>query len=225
MMQQPLPQLVSIDLDGTLVDSVPDLAWACDQALDAMGYPMRGVAKVRNWVGNGVPMLLRRALGDGDENAIADEEILTEARQHFDGFYRNHFATDSRVYDGVFEALQWLRERDIPLALITNKPIGFTEPMMDELKLAPFFQWTLGGDSLAKAKPDPLPLLLVASEAGIKPEHCLHIGDSSTDVKAAKNAGFRSLAVSFGYNHGQPISDSKPDVVIDHWDELRQLFA
>ena len=220
-----LPKLISIDLDGTLVDSVPDLAWAADRTLEAMGYPVRGVDKVRNWVGNGVPMLLRRALGDGDEDAVTDAKVLAEARGHFDRFYRSHFATDSRVYDSVFETLQWFAARDIPLALITNKPIGFTEPMMIELELAPFFRWTLGGDSLDKAKPDPMPLLLVAAEAKLDPSQCLHIGDSSTDVKAAKNAGFASLAVSFGYNHGQPISDSNPDVVIDHWNELPLVFS
>lgn len=220
-----LPKLVSIDLDGTLVDSVPDLAWAADRSMEAMGYPVRGEAKVRNWVGNGVPMLLRRALGDGNEDAVTDEQILAQARGHFDRFYRTHFATDSRVYDSVFETLQWFAERDIPLALITNKPIGFTEPMMIELELAQYFRWTLGGDSLEKAKPDPMPLLLVASEAKLDPSQCLHIGDSSTDVKAAKNAGFASVAVSFGYNHGQPISDSNPDVVIDHWNELPLVFS
>lgn len=220
-----LPKLVSIDLDGTLVDSVPDLAWAADRTLEAMGYPLRGVDKVRNWVGNGVPMLLRRALGDGDEDAVNDQKVLAQAREHFDHFYSTHFATDSRVYDSVFETLQWFAEQDIPLALITNKPIGFTEPMMIELKLAPFFAKTLGGDSLEKAKPDPMPLLLVASEAKLDPSQCLHIGDSSTDVTAAKNAGFASVAVSFGYNHGQPISDSNPDVVIDHWNELPLVFS
>lgn len=220
-----LPPLVSIDLDGTLVDSAPDIAWAADRALEAMGVPARGLDKVRGWVGNGVPMLLRRALGDGDENAVTDADTLALARQHFDRHYREHFAVDSRVYAGVFETLDWFRGHGVALALITNKPIGFTEPMLETLELAPYFQWTLGGDSLAKSKPDPLPLLTVAGEAGARAADCLHIGDSNTDVAAAKNAGFRSLAVSFGYNHGQPIADAAPDHLVDHWAEIPPLFA
>lgn len=219
------PQLISIDLDGTLVDSVPDLAWAVDRSLEAMHYPSRGVDKIRDWVGNGAAMLLQRALGDGDEQAVTDAATLAQARAHFNHFYAMHFAVDSQLYQGVLEALDWLQQQNIPLALITNKPIAFTEPMLQELKLAPYFKWTLGGDSLAKSKPDPLPLLHVAKAASLEPATCLHIGDSVTDVNAAKNAGFASVAVSFGYNHGQPIADSSPDRVIDHWRELPALFA
>lgn len=224
MTQLALPKLISIDLDGTLVDSAPDIAWAADQALEAMGYRARGVDQVRQWIGNGVPMLLRRALGNGDENAVNDAAVLATARQQFDRFYRSHFATDSRVYEGVFDTLDWFAQHGIRLALITNKPITFTEPMMNELGLSPYFEWTLGGDSLEKAKPDPMPLLHVADLAQLEPQACLHIGDSTTDVKAAKNAAFVSVAVSFGYNHGQPISASNPDKVVDHWAEIPSLF-
>lgn len=220
-----LPQLISIDLDGTLVDSAPDLAWAVDRSMEAMGRAPPGEAKVRNWVGNGAAMLLRRALGDGDENAVSDAQLLASARRHFDHFYAAHFAVDSRVYDGVIDTLDGFAERGIPLALITNKPIVFTLPMLEDLALARYFRWTLGGDSLATCKPDPAPLLHVAKAAGIAADRCLHIGDSKTDVQAAKNAGFTSVAVSFGYNHGEPISDSKPDAVIDHWGELPALFG
>ncbi len=224
MVKIPMPKLISIDLDGTLVDSVPDLAWAVDSTLSAMHVAPAGVSRVRNWVGNGVPMLLRRALGDGDENAVHDKQVLTQARVLFDGFYGDHFATDSTVYEGVFDTLRWLESQDVKLALITNKPIGFTVPMLEALGLAPFFSWTLGGDSLASAKPDPMPLLHVANDAGFSPTQCAHIGDSTTDIKAAKNAGFSAIAVSFGYNHGRPIAESNPDRVIDHWSELEKLF-
>jgi len=225
MIKLTTPKLISIDLDGTLVDSVPDLAWAVDKSLEAMGYPARGIDNIRDWVGNGAAMLLQRALGNGDENAVKDEQTLADARRHFDHFYGSHFAVDTRLYDGVLDALDWLSQQQIQLALITNKPIAFTEPMLQQLKLAHYFQYTLGGDSLAKSKPNPQPLLHVATAAGVSPAHCLHIGDSVTDVSAAKNAGFASVAVSFGYNHGQPIAASEPDVVIDHWHELSGFFS
>ncbi len=224
MIERSLPSLISIDLDGTLVDSVPDLAWAVDQTMLAMGQAARGEPKVRDWVGNGVATLLRRALADGDENAVIEQSALDAARLHFDGFYRSHFATFSRVYEGVPESLTWLGEQGIALALITNKPIAFTGPVMEALSLAKYFRWTLGGDSLEKSKPDPEPLLHVAKQAAVPTSRCLHIGDSRTDVLAAKNAGFRSVAVSFGYNHGRPISESNPDAVIDHWRDLPSVL-
>lgn len=219
-----LPKLVSIDLDGTLIDSVPDLAWSVDRCMEAMGLQPSGETKVRHWVGNGALMLLRRALSDARAEGTVHEEEVNHALALFKKYYAERLAVDSRVYDGVFDALNWLTKQGIPLALITNKPIAFAEPILVKLDLAPFFKWTLGGDSLEKSKPDPMPLTHIAHTAGVAVAQCLHIGDSSTDIEAAKSAGFSSIAVSFGYNYGQPISASAPDAIIDHWGELSAVL-
>lgn len=216
-----LPGLVMFDLDGTLMDSVPDLAAAVDKMLMLLGREPAGVARVRDWVGNGSRVLVRRALaGQLQHEGVADEladEALALFMQAYSG---GHELT--AVYPGVVECLDWLRERDVKLAIITNKPAQFIEPLLEEKGLAGCFQWLVGGDTLPQQKPDPAALFWVMNRAGVAPGESLFVGDSRNDVRAAKVAGVPCVALTYGYNHGEPIAHEQPALVLD---DLRELVA
>ncbi|MCW8158945.1 phosphoglycolate phosphatase [Stutzerimonas stutzeri] len=216
-----LPRLVMFDLDGTLMDSVPDLAAAVDKMLMLLGREPAGIERVRDWVGNGSRVLVRRALaGQLDHDGVADEladEALALFMQAYSG---GHELTT--VYSGVREYLDWLREREVKLAIITNKPAQFIEPLLEEKGLAGYFQWLVGGDTLPQQKPDPAALFWVMDKAGVAPGESLFVGDSRNDVRAAKAATVRCVALTYGYNHGEPIADEQPALVLD---DLRELVA
>lgn len=213
-----LPKLVMFDLDGTLVDSVPDLTFAVDSVFRDLGLPEVGEANVRLWVGNGAEALIRRALA----------YVLTDAdpafvEKVFSGFlstYGHCLADKSKLYPGVLETLEELRELNVPMAVVTNKPIAFTLPMLAGMGLSHFFSEVLGGDSLERKKPDPLPLKIVMSRFGLQSQHVLMVGDSSNDIIAAMSAGCAVVAVSYGYNHGKNIYEAGADKVVSSLKEL-----
>jgi len=216
-----LPRLVMFDLDGTLMDSVPDLAAAVDKMLMLLGRPPAGVARVRDWVGNGSRVLVRRALaGQLDHDGVADE-LADEALALFMQAYAGGHELTA-VYPGVRDCLDWLRERRGKLAIITNKPAQFIEPLLEENGLAGYFDWLVGGDTLPQQKPDPAALFWVMDKAGVEPSESLFVGDSRNDVRAAKAATVRCVALTYGYNHGEPIADEQPALVLD---DLRELVA
>jgi len=215
-----LPRLVMFDLDGTLVDSVPDLAAAIDCMLEQLGRPAAGVERVREWVGNGARVLVRRALaGDIEHAAIGDGET-EHALELFNEAYAGSHAR-SRVYPGVITTLKWLKQQGVELALITNKSERFIAPLLDEMKLGRYFRWIIGGDTLPQQKPDPAALLFVMRLAGVEAQQALFVGDSRNDVQAARAACVPCVALSYGYNHGRPIAEEHPARVLD---DLRQLL-
>ncbi|MFD2189208.1 phosphoglycolate phosphatase [Pistricoccus aurantiacus] len=213
-------QAVVFDLDGTLIDSVPDLATAVGRALKDHGLAAPPEAQVRDWVGNGSRKLLERALTDALEEKPGSE-LLDSVHQRFLYHYGQAPAVATRLYPGVKEGLEALKARGLHLALVTNKPEAFIAPLLEHFGLASFFGLWLGGDSLSRKKPDPLPLLHAAKHFGVDAETCLMVGDSRHDIEAGQAAGFRTLAVSYGYNHGEPIAHSQPDLVVE---SLRQVF-
>lgn len=215
-----LPRLLMFDLDGTLLDSLPDLAAAVDSLLLSLGRPPAGVARVRNWIGNGARVLVRRALADSLEHGHIGEAETEQALQLFmQAYAHNHRLTC--VYPGVHDALAGLQAQGIAMAIITNKPERFVGPLLDDQGLGGYFRWIIGGDTLAQQKPDPAALLRVMHLAEVRPEEALFVGDSRNDVLAAKAAGVKCVALSYGYNHGRPISEEGPERVID---DLRALL-
>ena len=222
LLRAPPPRLVAIDLDGTLVDTVPDLAWCIDRTMPLFGVPPRGEALVRGWVGNGVERLVERAL-TGEPDAPAAPELLRDACAAFLDLYSTHGRDRSRIYPGVRDGLAVLGARGTALACITNKPYRPAVELLAHLALDDCFDLVLGGDSLPRRKPDPLPLLHACSELGVTVEHSVFVGDSINDVKAARAAGMRVACVSYGYNHGRDIAESAPDAVVDSLDELVPL--
>jgi len=216
-----------IDLDGTLVDSIPDISWCLDETMKQIGLPARGETAARNWIGNGVIRIVQRAIAN-DLNADHDEALFETAMPIFRAFYADNTSKRSVLYPGVREGLDYLqklkRERGLKIGCITNKDERFTLPILRDLGLIDDFEIVISGDNLAKKKPDPLPLLYGAKELGCAPQKSLMMGDSTTDVKAARAAGFNIICMSYGYNHGDDIRDSQPDIVIDSMLELKDLI-
>ena len=215
-----LPKLVMFDLDGTLVDSVPDLAAAVNRVLEQMGREPVALDAVRQWVGNGSQVLVRRALARNMEHGTVNEADTEQGLALFMEAYAGSHAL-TVVYPGVVETLKWLHKRKVPMALITNKPERFVAPLLDELSLGRYFKWIIGGDTLAQQKPDPAALFFVMKMAGVPARQSLFIGDSRSDVQAARAADVPCVAMSYGYNHGRSIADESPALVID---DLRALI-
>lgn len=217
-----MPKAVLFDLDGTLVDSVPDLARAVDQMLEALGRSAAGVDSVRQWVGNGADMLVKRALS-GDMAGLLDgddAELFPVARDLFFGAYAQANGRNSQIYAGVQVALDRYREAGMPMAVVTNKPAAFTDQLLTQLGLAGYFSVVVAGDTLAEKKPSPAPLLYACEKLGSEPASSLMVGDSSVDVAAARAAGCAVVCVSYGYNKGAPIAEAGADRVIDSLAEL-----
>ncbi|MBC47396.1 MAG: phosphoglycolate phosphatase [Thiotrichales bacterium] len=214
------PKLVMIDVDGTLVDSVPDLAYCVDQMMIRLEMPIRGEERVRHWVGNGVPRLVERALTD-ELDGFPSQEAFDKAYPIFLDLYAQNSSVRSTLYEGVIEGLDYLKSKDCLLGCVTNKAEQFTLPLLKSLGIIDYFGIVISGDTLEKKKPDPLPLIHGANFFNINPKECLMLGDSVSDVKAARAAGFQIICMSYGYNHGNNIADENPDLVIDSMNQLR----
>lgn len=214
---------VLFDLDGTLVDSVPDLAGAVDGTLTELGRARAGEARVREWVGNGAERLIKRAL-TGQMDGEPPAELTAWALARFFEHYGERLSGESRLYGGVREGLAALRSHGLALAVVTNKPERFVAPLLEALGIGEQFSVLVGGDTLSEKKPHPAPLLHAASELGCEPEAALMVGDSRNDVLAARRAGMPIICVPYGYNHGQDIRDEAPDAVVDDLVELAGLI-
>ncbi|HEC74759.1 MAG TPA: phosphoglycolate phosphatase [Methylophaga aminisulfidivorans] len=218
-----LPKGVFIDLDGTLVDSVPDLAQAIDQMQSKLGFSPHDPDKVKHWVGNGIEKLVERAVTESMREPV-NSELMSKAMPLFMMAYHQSSGKNSRVYKGVFDGLNWLKNNNIKMACITNKDTIFTLPLLTKLGLIEYFDTVICGDSLTTKKPHPAPLLHCAEQFGLSPDKTLMIGDSINDIKAAKAAAVPIVCVSYGYHQGMDIYNAKPDAVIDEFTELESLF-
>jgi len=217
------PGMILIDVDGTMVDSVPDLAYCVDEMMKALGRPPHGEAKVRNWVGNGVERLVRRGL-IGQLDGEPEAEEFQRAYPIFLDLYSENTSKRSALYPGILEGLDYLKGAGYRLGCVTNKAAQFTEPLLQDLGVYPYFEIVISGDSLPERKPDPMPLLYAAEFFSVAPREALMIGDSVSDVTAARAAGFQIVCMSYGYNHGVDIREAQPDAVIDRLPEIRPLL-
>lgn len=206
--------MVLFDLDGTLVDSVPDLAWCVDRMLRELGLPGATEDEVRRWVGNGTERLVKRALTRTMNGEPDDPTLLERALARMLDLYADNNDERSRLYPGAREGLEYVRSLGCPVGCVTNKPERFTGPLLESLAIHDYFDIVIGGDTLPTRKPDPGPLLHCAKHYGIDPAHAVMIGDSVNDVHAARAAGMRVLCVSYGYNHGNDIGEEGPDAVM-----------
>jgi phosphoglycolate phosphatase len=218
------PSAVLFDLDGTLVDTIPDLADAVNRILDEINVPNREAAELRTWLGNGVEPLLHRAI-TGELHGQADTSQVAAALAIFEDHYDHCNGQRSEVYHGVVEALTHFQDAGVPLACVTNKPAFHTHKLLERTELAKFFAAVVGGDTLPVRKPDPGPIYHAARQLPGNPQagpSLLFVGDSITDIRAGHNAGCSVIAVSYGYNHGADIRSSDPaaDAVIDCFTEL-----
>lgn len=214
---------IFFDLDGTLVDSVPDLTAAVNVMLRQLGLPAREEAQVRTWVGNGMDNLLHRALTN-DMAGQAEPELFARAKPLYKAAYADHISVYSELYPGVREGLAELRDAGFPMACVTNKLVEFALPLLKQLGIDHFFATVVGGECIPRPKPAPDALLLCAERLEVPVDRGLMAGDSLNDVGAARNAGCSVVCVPYGYNHGRDIREARPDVVIDSIAELPPLL-
>ena len=217
------PKAILIDLDGTMLDTAPDLAAAAIATMVDMDRPIPTLAQVRSWIGAGVERLLHRALTglmDGQANA----EDMLKAGAYFIGHYNRANGVETKFYPGVIETLSWWHREGIPMACVTNKPERYTLPLIAKFGMRDFFKTVLSGDSLPVKKPDPQPLITAAEQLGVEVSDCLMIGDSAADVQAALNANMPVAYVSYGYNQGKNLSELGEALEIESFTELETLW-
>uniref|UniRef100_A5WBH6 Phosphoglycolate phosphatase n=1 Tax=Psychrobacter sp. (strain PRwf-1) TaxID=349106 RepID=A5WBH6_PSYWF len=215
-------KLLIFDFDGTLIDSVPDLAEATNTMLTRLNKTPYPVDMIRNWVGNGSRMLVKRALVGAIE--VAEGQLTSTAVDHAESVFFDAYAQISGqntvAYPHVDSGLKQLKQAGFTLALVTNKPIQFVPKILQSFGWQSLFEQVLGGDSLPVKKPDPAPLLHVCETLDISPEQAVMIGDSKNDILAGQNANMDTLGLSYGYNYGQDIRSLNPTEAFDDFQSL-----
>lgn len=209
-----------IDLDGTLADTIPDLAGAANAMLRELGRPVLDVDLIRTFVGKGIPKLVERTLAASGVAAGEAERALAV----FERCYANINGRQSVIYPGVKEGLQAMRDMELPLACVTNKSGAFTTPLLEQLELAHYFAQVISGDTLPQKKPDPAQLLHVCRDFGIAPGDMLMIGDSGNDAEAARAAGCPVFCVPYGYNEGRDVRELDVDAIVPSLIEAARLI-
>lgn len=222
---------VFFDLDGTLVDSAIDIYHAMNAALALLGRPLVTEQQIRDWVGRGAPQLAYCVVKYQHEQGLSltiqgtplQDSLQEQQHQLLEAFlshYEKHVCIESRIYDGVEPFIKACQARNLKLACITNKPYQPAHDLLQALDLLAPFQLLLGGDSVTHKKPHPMSLQHALQYFELKPHQALMIGDSRNDVEAAHAAGIQCIALSYGYNHGEPITDCNPDLVLDSLQQL-----
>lgn len=216
--------LLIFDLDGTLVDSRLDLANSVNAMLRHYQKPELPHDVIGSYIGNGAPMLVRRALGDPD-----NEQFVQEALLYFMAYYREHKLDTTFVYGGIIQVLDAIMTSrngsgEMKMAVLSNKPVGPSRAIVEALGLGKYFFQVYGGNSFHTKKPDPAGVQALLSEAGGRPERTVMIGDSEVDVITARNAGIYSVGVTYGLAP-HTLEDAPPDVLVDHPRELADVLG
>jgi phosphoglycolate phosphatase len=212
---------VTIDLDGTLADTIPDLAAAANTMLGELGREALEVDRIRTFVGKGIPKLVERTLTE----SFGDAALMERALSVYERCYSQCNGRHSALYPGVSEGLDALRDMGLPLACVTNKSGRFTVPLLEQLGLARYFEQVIAGDTLAKKKPDPAQLLHACRGFGVAPGDMLVIGDSVNDAEAARAAGCPIFCVTYGYNEGRDVRELDVDAIVASIVEATRLIA
>ena len=219
---------ILFDLDGTLINSAPDMAAAVNATMRELDLPEYSIKQISQWVGNGSKMLLTRALA-GEFDVEIDENSLKEILPSFYKHYAENLNSASLVYTGVLSALHKLQKANIKMACVTNKPIEFAMPVLAAYELDQFMPVVVGGGSLPQLKPSPEPLFFACEQLDIDErmlgQTVLMVGDSSSDIKAAKMAGMQSIAVDYGYSQGVNLLDLGAKKIISNMQELPSLLS
>lgn len=217
---------ILFDLDGTLIDSVPDLAFSINYMLDTLNMPTYNEETIRYWVGNGASTLVKRALlGDVNSDQSVDEKLFTKALDIFLSYYSQHLTDSTQLYPNVFTTLKELKQKGYNLVVVTNKPILFVAPILSGLGIDDLFDFHLGGDSLKVKKPHPQPLLYACSKLNISPHEVVMVGDSKNDILSANSANIESIGVTYGYNYKESIRSYNPSITVDDFAHIAPLFG
>ena len=218
-------EVILFDLDGTLIDSVPDLASAVNHMLRVLNRETFSEDTIRYWVGNGAQVLVKRALsGQTEIDENLDHTLFERALEIFLSFYGQNLSHNTAAYPNVSTTLHALKENGYRLVIVTNKPFDFVGPILKGLGLDSLFELYIGGDSLDKKKPDPLPLLHACEKMQVSVEQCVMVGDSKNDLLAANTCGMQSVGVTYGYNYGEDIGIYNPTFIIEDFSELNELL-
>lgn len=215
---------VVIDLDGTLLDTAPDLAEAANRMLEELALPPIDGTLLKTFIGNGVAKLIKRVL-TRDMEAEPVAALFAQAQPIYEKHYHAVVSLNSRPYAGVVDGLNVLKQAGYRLACITNKAESFTLPLLKDTGLHDYFELILSGDSLPKKKPDPMPLLHACEKFAVQPEEMLLIGDSLNDTQAARAAGCHIFCVPYGYNRGQDVRELDLDAVVDTLLDATKLIS
>jgi len=212
-------EAILFDLDGTLVDSAPDLTSALNHTLEILGLKTHSEEKVRGWIGNGVEKLLHRGLTDS-LNGIATGDDFWRAKNIFYSRYKEQSGHYSRLYPKVITTLKSLGKKGIRIACITNKDRCFTLPLLENLAIRKYFDIVVCGDDLTNKKPHPEPLLYAASRLGTTADSCIMVGDSASDVGAAVAAKMKVICVDYGYSQGINLSSLEINGMISNVNQI-----
>lgn len=217
-----MPESVTFDLDGTLLDTARDIFVACQRVLAGMRQPTRSEADIRRFVGRGMDELITRCLTwDAPPERADVEEGMTLFRR----FYAEENGRATQPYPGVVEGLRAFHASGLPLAVVTNKSLAFTQPLLEQTGLAEYFQHVVCGDSTPFKKPHPEPILHACRLLGVAPAANLHIGDSVNDALAARAAGSLAWLVPYGYTEGKPLSANDCDALVSDFPSAWQKLA
>ena len=211
-------KLIGFDLDGTLVDTMPDLALSVNQAFAEIGLPQAPEELVLTWIGNGADVLISRAIAWS--GATLDDEQVKQLKRRFGFYYGENICNKSRLFPHVKETLEKLKAQGYILAVVTNKPTKHVQPVLAAFGIDHLFSELLGGQSLPAIKPHPAPLYYLCGKFGIYPKQLLFVGDSKNDILAAHNAGCAVIGLTYGYNYNIPIRESNPDWVFDDFADI-----
>jgi phosphoglycolate phosphatase len=217
--------LIMFDLDGTLIETAPEICDAVNDTLQVFALPSVAQSQVNDWIGHGTRELLIQALafvGKMTVEAVRASDSLPTILAEFDRNYQRRCGTRSHLYPRVREVLQALREQNVKLVVVTNKEGRYTQTVLDAHQLAPMFDRVISGDTLPTKKPHPAGIHSCLAQFEVKAERALFVGDSSIDVATARNAGVAVWALPYGYNMGQPIESCTPDRVIADFSALTQ---
>lgn len=212
-----------IDLDGTLLDTAPDLATAANMMLKELGKAQLPLETIQSYIGKGIEKLVKRSL-TGDLDGEPDTDLLQRAMPLYERSYEKTLYVDTRAYPGVREGLNALRAGGFRLACVTNKAEAFTLPLLRAAELLDYFDIVVSGDSLPKKKPDPMPLLHACERFEIEPHDMLLVGDSLNDAQAARAAGSHVFCVPYGYNEGRDVYELDCDAIVPSLYEATKLI-
>ncbi|OJZ18315.1 MAG: phosphoglycolate phosphatase [Thiobacillus sp. 65-29] len=224
-MNFPLPiKAVVIDLDGTLLNTAPDLAYAAELMMADLGRPCPSQDTIATYIGNGVSRLVKRVL-TGEMDAEPDAALFEKAIAAYQKHYGANVSRESRPFPGVVDGLEAFKAMGLHVACITNKAAQFTHPLLKDTGLFDYFELILSGDTLPRRKPDPLPLLHACEVFGVQPAELLLIGDSLNDTQAARAAGCPVFCVPYGYNRGRPVAELDLDAVVPSLAEVAKMVV
>ncbi len=215
-------RLILFDLDGTLIDSIPDLANSINYMLKKLNKKTFSIEKISKWVGNGGDTLIKRALSGDIHIKEIDENEFLKAKEIFFKHYSDNVCVKTTLYPNVKETLQKLN--NFQKVIITNKPHQFIKPILKKLEIETYFDAYYGGDYFEEKKPSPLPLLKVCEIFNIPTHKTIMVGDSKNDILAAKEANIKSIAITYGYNYGEDINKYNPDIIIDNFTKLLKVI-